>query len=141
MEMEATPPKLVLYDGVCGLCDKSVQWLLAHDPEGTLHFAPLQGETAAAVRARHPEVPDEIATIVFVERGADGERVFLRSRAAFRIASHLPGPVRWLALLRVFPRFLTDLAYRLVAAVRYRVWGKLDQCRVPTPSERARFHA
>lgn len=134
------PSKLVLYDGVCGLCDKSVQWLLAHDPDEKLHFAPLQGAMAAAVRSRHPEVPDEIATIVFVESDGGAERVYLRSRAAFRIAGYLPGWIRWLAWMRVLPRFLTDLAYRLVASVRYRVWGKLDQCRVPTPAERARFH-
>ncbi len=133
------PGKLVLYDGVCGLCDKSVQWLLAHDPEGALRFAPLQGPTAAAIRARHPEVPDEIATIVFVENDGAGERVYLRSRAAFRIAGHLPGAVRFLAWLRVFPRFLTDFVYRVVASLRYRIWGKLDQRRVPTPAERARF--
>jgi predicted DCC family thiol-disulfide oxidoreductase YuxK len=137
---EALPPRLVLYDGVCGLCDRSVQWLLAHDPEGRLHFAPLQGETAASLRARHPSIPSEVESIVFVTREGEGERVYLRSRAAFRIARELPGPARFLGLLRFLPRFLTDLGYRLVARVRYRVWGELEQCRVPRPGERARFH-
>jgi predicted DCC family thiol-disulfide oxidoreductase YuxK len=136
---EALPPRLVLYDGVCGLCDRSVQWLLTHDPGGALHFAPLQGETATALRARLPEIPSEVETIVFVERAEGGERVYLRSRAAFRIARYLAGPFRMLAWLGVFPRVLTDLAYRLVARVRYRIWGQLEQCRVPLPGERARF--
>lgn len=131
-------PRLVLYDGVCGLCDKSVQWLLDNDPEGRLRFAPLQGETAAAVLARHPEV-EEIDSILFVEREGDEERVYWRSRALFRIAAHLQTRWRALRLLRIFPAFLTDLGYRLVAKIRYRVWGKLDSCRVPTPDERARF--
>lgn len=134
------PSKLVLYDGVCGLCDRTVQWLLAHDPDGRLHYAPLQGATAAELRARHPEIPADIDTIVLVEVDANGERVFLRSHAAFRIARHLRGPARGLSLLSVLPRPLTDLAYRMVAAVRYRAWGKLDRCRVPSASERARFH-
>jgi predicted DCC family thiol-disulfide oxidoreductase YuxK len=137
---EALPPRLVLYDGVCGLCDRTVQWLLSHDPDGKLHFAPLQGETAAALRGRLPQIPSEVETIVFVEREGEGERVYLRSRAAFHIVRHLPGPVRFLALLRVLPRVVTDLGYRMVARVRYRIWGQLEQCRVPLPGERARFH-
>ena len=138
---EALPPRLVLYDGVCGLCDRSVQWLLSHDPAGALHFAPLQGETAKALRARLPEIPSALETIVFIERDGDGdgERVYLRSRAAFRIARYLAGPSRLLAWLGVFPRALTDLGYRVVARVRYRIWGQLEQCRVPSPGERARF--
>ena len=51
------PPRLVLYDGMCGLCDKSVQWLLDHDPDGKLRFAPLQGPTAASILERHPSLP------------------------------------------------------------------------------------
>ncbi len=136
---DALPPRLVLYDGICGLCDRSVQWLLSHDPDGKLHYAPLQGDTAAALRARFPEIPSEVETIVFVERAGEGERVYLRSRAAFRIARHLPGPWRVLAWLAVLPRVLTDLVYRAVARVRYRIWGQLEQCRVPRPGERARF--
>jgi predicted DCC family thiol-disulfide oxidoreductase YuxK len=126
---------LVLYDGTCGLCDASVQWLLDHDREGVLRFAPLQGETAAALRARHPEIPEELETIVLVE----GETVSLRSTAVFRVLARLPSPWRRLAWLRFVPRPVRDLGYRLVAAVRYRVWGRTETCRIPRPEERARF--
>lgn len=139
--MGKNPPNLVLYDGECGLCDRSVQWLLDHDPEGALHFAPLQGPTAAALRAEHPRIPSDVSTIVFVETNSeDAVRVYLRSHAVFRITGHLPGPVRFLSLLSYVPAFLTDLGYRLVARVRYAVWGKVDQCRIPAPAERLRFH-
>ncbi len=131
-------PRLVLYDGVCGLCDRSVQWLLDNDPEGRLCFAPLQGETAAAILARHPDV-EAIDSILFVEREGERERVYWRSRALFRIARHLQTRWRLLHLLGVLPTFLTDLGYRLVARLRYRVWGKLESCRVPAPAERGRF--
>lgn len=125
---------LVLYDGVCGFCDASVQWLLRHDTEGRLTYAPLQGETAAGIRAAHPELPRDLDSIVLI----DGTRAYWRSEAIFRILQAIP---RWrfLAGLRVLPRPLTDLGYRFVAAVRLRIWGRLDACRVPSPAERARF--
>lgn len=131
------PTRLVLYDGVCGLCDTAVQWLLAHDHRRQLHFAPLQGTTAAAIRARHPEVPHSLDSMVYVVRDGADERVFLRSEAAFRIAADLD--LHWLARLGVLPRVVTDLGYRLVARIRYRLWGRLAVCRVPDPADASRF--
>ena len=138
-DAETTPARLVLYDGVCGLCDKSVQWLLDKDEAGALRFAPLQGETAQAILARHPEVPEGLDSVLFVEREGGEERVRWRSRAIFHICRHLTGGWRALSWFRFLPAFLTDLGYRLIAKIRYRIWGKLDQCRAPTPDERARF--
>lgn len=133
------PPRLVLYDGICGLCDLAVQWLLARDPKGALFFAPLQGATARRVLGRHPELPKGTDSILFVERDGASERLSWRSRALVRIARHLQGPARHLSLLRFVPAFLADLGYRLVARVRYRIWGRREACRVPSPEERARF--
>lgn len=129
-----TNPTLVFYDGECGLCQKSVQWLLDHDSNGRLRFAPLQGSTAADTLGERDELAD-VDSIVFLE---DGE-LYVRSRAAFRIASYLDPGWRWLRHLRVFPTFLTDLGYRFIAKIRYRVWGKADVCRIPSIEERARF--
>jgi predicted DCC family thiol-disulfide oxidoreductase YuxK len=130
----------VLFDGVCGLCDRSVRWILARDRRGEFRFAPLQGETAAAVRARHPELPDPDETMVLVERpGAPDERVRVRSDAALAILARLGWPWRALAALRLLPRFLRDAAYRFVARRRARWFGTLDACRMPTPEQRERF--
>lgn len=125
---------MVFYDGECGLCQKSVQWLLDHDGEGRLQFAPLQGSTAAEALGEREELVG-VDSIVFLE----GDHLYLRSRAVFRIASYLDPGWRWLRHFRVFPAFLTDLGYRFVAKIRYRVWGKADVCRIPSPEERARF--
>ncbi len=125
----------MLFDGVCGLCDRSVQWLLDHDPEGRLRFAPLQGPTAAEVLGRHPELPGGLDSIVFVE----GDRVRTRSHALWAICAHLPSPWRWARVLLWVPAPLSDLGYRLLAALRYRVWGKLDACRIPSPDQQAAF--
>jgi predicted DCC family thiol-disulfide oxidoreductase YuxK len=129
------PPRLVLFDGECGFCDASVQWLLDHDPEGRICFSPLQGETAAAIRARGGW-PEGLDSIVYVE---DGERLSWRSTAAVRIARALPWPWRVLAGFWLVPWPLRDLGYRMVAAVRYRIWGRRDACRLPAPEEAARF--
>lgn len=129
------PPRIVLYDGVCGLCNRMVQWLLRHDPQRRLHVAPLQGDTAAALRALHPRIPGSIDTVVYVEEG----RVFLRSKAFLQVARHLGKPWRWAYWFRWFPAPVLDLGYRLIARIRYRVWGKYDACRLPTTEEKDRL--
>lgn len=126
--------RIVLYDGVCGLCNRAVAWLIARDG-GQFRYAQLQGETAAALRRAHPNIPTSIDTVVFV----DGDRAYLRAKAFFRMMRYLPRPWRWLAPLGVLPSFLIDLPYRLVARIRYRIWGKVDACRLPAPGEAARL--
>jgi predicted DCC family thiol-disulfide oxidoreductase YuxK len=133
------PHHLVLFDGVCGFCDAAIRWLLARDPRGELVFAPLQGETAAALRQRHPEIPKELESLVLVETEAGRERVYLRSEAAWRIFARLEGPWRWLAGVRFLPRGLRDFGYRQFTSRRYRWFGQLSECRLPDPAERARF--
>lgn len=130
---------VVLYDGECGFCDASVQWLLAHDPTGRYRFAPLQGDTAAAIRARHPELPKDLDSIVLVEGPPGEEHAVWRSEAIFRICAQLPGAWRAISWFGVLPRFITDAGYRIFARLRYHVWGRLEACRVPSAAERARF--
>ena len=134
-EAPAVPDHLLLYDGVCGLCDRLVQWILAHERDQTLRFAPLQGETTARLRARHPTIPTEVSTVVYLAGGT----VHLRSKAILHSARHLRRPWRWAFHLRWVPAIIADLVYRLVARVRYRLWGKLDACRIPDPASRHRF--
>ena len=134
------PPATVFFDGVCGFCDREVQWLLRKDGERRLHFAPLQGETADAVRAAMPgSIANRPETVVFAESGDEGVRLFYRSDAALRILAVSGVSPRALRLLSLVPRPLRELGYGIIARVRYRIWGKLDACRVPTPEERAQF--
>lgn len=125
----------MLYDGVCGLCHRTVAWLLRHDRRGRLWFAPLQGETAARLRVQHPEIPSGLESVVLVEDG----RVALRSRAILGAARQLGPPWRWVSWLGWLPARLLDLAYRLVAQVRYRVWGRFETCRAPAAADRSRL--
>lgn len=137
--MDPLPRHLVLFDGVCAVCDASMQWLLTHDTGGRLHYAPLQGPTATAVRGRHPEIPASLDSIVFVTQGPQGEQVSWHSGAILDIAAGLPAPWRWARWLRWIPAPLRDIAYRAFAAARYRVFGKLESCRIPTPDQATRF--
>lgn len=129
------PDRVVFYDGECGLCDRSVQWLVKRDRRRRLRYAPLQGRTVAALAPRLPGLPttSTFDTICFLEGG----RVLTRSAAVFAIVAHLGAPWSWLRLFRWVPRALADRAYDAVASRRYRIWGKADACRVPTPEERA----
>lgn len=131
---------MLLYDGLCGFCNASVQFVLSRDPRGTIRFAALQSDYAAAVRARHPGL-EGIDSVVLVEPAADGsgERVRVRSDAALRVASYLGGPWRLLAVFRVVPPALRDLLYDAFARVRYRLFGKYDSCMIPPKEVRDRF--
>lgn len=147
MAEASTPPvatpnfqRLVLFDGVCAVCDATVQWILDHDPGGIFHFAPLQGDTAQGVLARNPSIPRQLDSILLVEVQPDGsERVYWHTSAVLRIAAMLGQPWSWLAACRIVPGFLRDPFYRAFASVRYRIFGKLDSCRMPDPEHADRF--
>ncbi len=139
----ATTELLVLYDGLCGLCDRSVQFLLAHDRAEKFCFAPLQGETAAAVYRRHfqRQPPQEFDSILLVQGfGTAAERVLQQSEAALEILYHLGGGWKLLAVLgKIFPQWFRNAVYRIIANRRYRWFGKYDHCRLPDPAHRHRF--
>ena len=134
----------MLYDGVCGLCNRVVSYVIPRDPAARIRFAPLQGRFAAEVLRRHgiPAPEGDPDSFVLVEApGTPHERLSLRSTAALRTAAWLPRPWSWLRLLWVVPRPVRDWVYDRIAKSRYRLFGKLDACPVPTADSRARFLA
>jgi len=135
---QAAAPVL-LYDGVCGVCNRSVRTILRFDPTGPLRFAALESVFAKAIIERHPEVAN-VDSVVFVDDpGQPSERVAVRSAAVLRVLDYLGGPWRVFTLARVIPAPLRDWLYDRFAAVRYRVFGTYDSCPVPSPEVRARF--
>ena len=131
--------QVLLYDGLCGFCNKTVQTILRHDRRGAMRFAALQSAYGEAVLARRPELRN-VDSVVLVERLRDGEeRVFIRSDAALRIAAYLGGWWKLLLVFRVVPRAVRDFFYDLFARYRYKLFGKYDQCLVPPPDVRSRF--
>lgn len=133
--MSEFPSRVVFYDGVCAMCNGIVKWMLRVDRRRVFRFASLQSDTANEARLIHPEIPSELETMVYVR---DGE-VFLRSRGAFEAMREIPYPWRALSWLRVFPVWLTDFFYGILARSRYRVFGKYETCPLPPAEDRGRF--
>jgi predicted DCC family thiol-disulfide oxidoreductase YuxK len=134
--MEKQP--ILFFDGVCGLCNRAVDFVLQEDRDQKFLFAPLQGETFKALVKDHPEASAVDSAFVLCYT-AQGEQLLMRSDAIFYIVGQLP-QFRWIARIGHFiPRPIRDAVYRLIASTRYRVWGKRDSCRLPTPEEKQRF--
>ena len=131
---------VLLYDGDCGFCDRTVKFVLRHDRDGVLRFAALQSAFGQAVRERHPELA-EVDSLVWLDSTDGTERVAVRSEAALRLAGYLGGVWRVVWVARLIPRVLRDAAYDLFARHRYRLFGRADQCELPSPAERQRFLA
>jgi|SRR5579872_2431046 len=132
-------PAILLFDGVCNLCNAWVNFLIDRDAVGALRFASLQSVAAQELLARlgRPAPTNEPDTVLLVERG----RVFDRSTAVLRAARHLRGAWPLLAALLAVPRPVRDGIYRWIARHRYRWFGRSEACRVPTPELEARFLA
>ena len=124
---------IVFFDGVCGLCNASVDVLLRVDRHERLMFAPLQGDTAARLLQRAPDAPMD--SIVLFD--ADGAHE--RTAALLRICQILGGPWRLWLVFWIVPRPLRDAVYSFIAKNRYAWFGEKSSCRMPTAAERTRF--
>lgn len=129
---------IIFFDGICGLCNRAVDFVIQEDRERAFLYSPLQGETFRNIARDHPETLK--ANSIFVLRtGPEQELLLQKSDAFIYILENLPR-YRWLGrILRIFPAPIRDAVYRLIAATRYRIWGKRDSCRLPSPEERTRF--
>jgi predicted DCC family thiol-disulfide oxidoreductase YuxK len=126
---------IVLFDGVCKFCNAGVNFLIDHDSKSRIRFAALQSATGQALLEKFGLSTNRVDTMVLVE----GEHCSVRSTAAIRIATWLDG-YWWLAAGALFvPAFLRDCAYDILARNRYRWFGTLDSCRLPTADIRQRF--
>jgi predicted DCC family thiol-disulfide oxidoreductase YuxK len=126
---------IVLFDGVCNFCNRSVNWIIRRDSEGYFHFAPLQSNAGVALQKRYGLDPSALDTLMLVEDG----RVYVKSTAALRIVRRLRSRWRALYVLIAVPRAVRDFAYDWFARRRYRWFGKREECMVPTAEVRERF--
>jgi len=126
---------IVLFDGACTFCRRSVTFIAARDPAGYFRFGAAQTPPGRDLLERHGIVAEATRSLVLLEQG----QVFLRSTAALRIAARLTPPWSWARALLIVPRPIRDAVYRVVAAVRYRIAGRTTACDVPPPGIRARL--
>ena len=136
---------VVLFDGVCNFCDSSVNFIIRHDRDGYFKFAPLQSgeggllaaefglEPATKTKCKDGLVP--IDSVILIENA----QAHTHSTAALKIVRRLSQPWPLLYGLVIVPTFIRDYCYKLFAKYRYRLFGKKDQCMIPTPDVRARF--
>ena len=137
----------MLFDGVCNFCDASVNFIIEHDKAGYFKFAPLQSdegkrlateygfESAAVPKGDGASDLIPIDSVILVEDG----RAYTHSTAALKILRRLGAPWSWAYAFVIVPRAIRDWAYRLFARYRYRIFGRKDQCMLPSPEVRARF--
>jgi predicted DCC family thiol-disulfide oxidoreductase YuxK len=129
---------IIFFDGVCGLCNGMVDFVLREDRARFFLYSPLQGETFRKIAPERPEAIDANSLFV-LRRDLEKHPLLQRSEAILYILDHLPR-YRWLGRVgRIFPELVRDAIYRLIAATRYQIWGKRDSCRLPAAEERARF--
>jgi len=126
---------VLLFDGVCNLCNASVQWVLKRDRKGVFRFAALQSETGRALLRQSGLSADHFDTVVLVA----GDRVFTRSDAALEIVRRIGGPWSLLAFFKIVPRPVRNAVYDWVARHRYRWFGKTESCMIPQPEWAKRF--
>jgi len=126
--------RIILFDGVCNLCNSSVQFILKRDPAGKFKFAPLQGETGQRLLKKHG-ISTDINSIVLIEH----EKVFIKSNAAIRVGRQLTGAWKMASAFNIIPRFIRDFLYDIVANNRYKWFGKTESCILPSPKWKNRF--
>jgi predicted DCC family thiol-disulfide oxidoreductase YuxK len=132
---------ILLYDGVCSLCNRLVQFILKRDPQDSFRFASLQSAFAARILNRHGGNPRDLDTVyVVLNYELPDEHLLARSDAVLFALKQLGGGWRFLGLtLRIFPRIIRDRAYHLVARYRYQIFGRSETCILPNPETRSRF--
>jgi predicted DCC family thiol-disulfide oxidoreductase YuxK len=131
--MENQP--IILFDGVCNLCNGSVQWLILRDSKAILRFASLQSDFGQSILKKNNFNMTDFNSFILLEGG----KIWTKSDAALRVVGHLGGVWALLSVFRWIPLFIRNFFYDLIAKNRYRWFGKKESCWLPTPDLRARF--
>ncbi len=134
-QIEGIPDNLVLFDGVCNLCNASVNFVIDRDPNRVFTFASLQSEVGGVLLETQGVSGKELSSVMLWKGGV----LHKKSKAALEIARKLSGLWPLLYVFIIVPRFLRDLVYDFIANNRYKWFGKTDQCRLPAPGLKDRF--
>jgi predicted DCC family thiol-disulfide oxidoreductase YuxK len=125
---------IILFDGICNLCNKSVQFIIKRDPIGYFKFASLQSETGKRLLKQY-KISKQIDSIIVIEN----KKIYFKSSAALQICGKLTGFWKLFTVLRVLPPVFRDFLYDKVAKNRYKWYGKRDRCMLPTAEMKKRF--
>jgi predicted DCC family thiol-disulfide oxidoreductase YuxK len=127
--------RIVFFDGVCNLCNRSVQFIIRRDKKNKFRFASLQGKAGQAFLRRSNLPASAYNSFILTE----DDKVFTRSTATLRVARNLPGAWKLLYAFIIVPPFIRDAVYNWIARNRYKWFGKKDECMIPSPGMKERF--
>jgi len=127
--------KVILFDGVCNLCDSFVQFILKRDKKGTFYFASLQSDIAQQLLTKHNIKVKELSTVVLI----DGEKSYTHSDVVLQVAKDLGGVLSLLYPFKILPKRFRNACYDWFAENRYRLFGKKEVCMLPEPEWHSRF--
>jgi predicted DCC family thiol-disulfide oxidoreductase YuxK len=133
--MSLNPDNILLFDGVCNLCNGAVNFIIDRDKKGVIKFASLQSDFGQALLQKYHLPTQTFNSLVFVHKN----NAYQKSTGVLLLAKELGGIYQLAVLLLIVPRFIRDFVYDQVAQNRYKWFGKSDSCRMPTPELKARF--
>lgn len=133
--MSNREPYILLFDGVCNLCNNIVQFTIKRDPEEKFRFAALQSESGQALLKKFDLPTDDFNSFVFIK----GNKYFLKSSAGLHVLKELGGIWKLFYVFIILPGPLRDYIYNIIARTRYKLFGKRDTCMIPTPNLKQRF--
>ncbi|MED0673799.1 thiol-disulfide oxidoreductase DCC family protein [Aneurinibacillus aneurinilyticus] len=126
---------IILFDGVCNMCNQWVQFVIKRDSKALFKFASLQSNLGDSIIKHYKVNTKGRESIVLIEE----EKVYIESTAVLKIISRLEGPIKMVTLFWIIPKPIRDQAYRIIAKRRYRLFGKKEACMVPTKEMQSRF--
>lgn len=135
MDTQSFQPRIVIFDGVCNFCNGAVNFIIRHDQHRKFQFTPMQTELAQQLTDQYGIHNVGIDTFLLIKQG----ECYIWTEAALEIASELDGYWYLLNIFRIIPRPVRDFFYRLFARNRYALFGRTDQCMVPSADVRSRF--
>lgn len=126
---------IILFDGICNLCDGVVQFVIKHDPENQFLFASLQSEAGQRLLKQYKLPLENFNSFILIQ----DEKVYSKSTGALKVARKIKGVWSWLYIFIIIPAFIRDAVYAWIAQNRYKWFGKKEACMIPTPELKARF--
>ena len=126
---------IILFDGICNLCDGAVKFVIKHDPENQFLFASLQSEAGQRLLKQYKLPLENFNSFILIQ----DEKVYSKSTGALKVARQIKGVWSWLYIFIIIPAFIRDAVYAWIAQNRYKWFGKKEACMIPTPGLKARF--
>ena len=126
---------IILFDGICNLCNGAVQTVIKHDPDGKFQFASLQSDEGQRLLQQYQLPVNNFTSFVLIQNG----NVYTKSTGALKVAKQINGWWKLLSFFIILPKFIRDPVYNWIANNRYKWFGKKDECMIPTPELKARF--